>query len=133
MLLGCVSTGKLSASASVFKTEGIVGNNAATPVAPIAGTKVALTNVGENAPTHIGVQKPQRPADLVGFRSPPNFKRWLPFCHTRLSTISKRRELRPCGALKFGPTAGMLAPTKVKMLGRLPATQGAEQSDATAW
>ena len=32
--------------------------------------------------------------------------------------------------MKFGPTAGMLEPKKVKTLGRLPAMQGAEQSDA---
>src|SRR5258708_33222858 len=96
------------------------------------GLKVLRINSGEYAPTQRGVQKPHRPAELVGLRSPPNLSRCAPFCQIKLSISSKRRVFRACGALKFGPTAGKLEPTKVNTFGRLPATQGIEQSDATA-
>src|SRR5689334_2503022 len=116
ILLLILSTGRFSTSASVLSTAGSVGKNCG-----VSAPKRPRTYVGEYAPTHMGVQNPHRPADLVGLRSPPNFSRCEPFCQTRLSMISKRRVLRPCGALKFGPTAGIFAPTKVKTLGRLPA------------
>src|SRR5947209_19274847 len=127
MLLLMFSTGRFRISASLFRTVGRVGNRRG-----VAAPKVARIYSGEYAPTHSGVQKPHRPADLVGFRSPPNLKRCAPFCQLNVSTNSNRRVLRPCGALKLGPRAGKLDPTNVYTLGRLPATQGKAQSEATA-
>src|SRR6266536_3498510 len=128
MLLLMFRTGRFRTSASVFSTVGRVGKYKA-----VAAPNVLRIYEGEYAPTHMGVQKPQRPADLVGLRSPPNLNRWAPFCQVRLSISSNRRVLRPWGALKFGPIAGIFDPTNVKTFGRLPAMQGEAQSEATAW
>src|ERR1044072_7267985 len=125
MLLLILSTGRFSMSASLLSTVGSVGEKLGG-----SAPKVERVEVGEYASMHRGVQNPHRPADLVGFRSPPNFSRCEPFCHVRLSMNSKRRVSRPCGALKFGPTAGMLEPKNVKTFGSEPATQGAVQSAA---
>ena len=101
-------TGRFRMSASDFRTVGKVGK-----INGVFAPKVARIYSGEYAPTHRGVQNPHRPADLVGFKSPPNLRRWVPFCQLKVSTSSKRRVFRPCGALKLGPSAGKLEPTKV--------------------
>ncbi len=81
---------------------------------PSAADSAALMKVGEKAPTHIGVQNPHRPADLVGLRSPPNLSRWDPFCQLSVSTSSNRRVLRALRSIEVWTDGRLIRANEVE-------------------